>query len=52
MRRSNEEKKLLTKLESGILDGMVGDEKKSKGRAYEDTLERLVDEIKAVVEIQ
>ena len=27
MRRSNEEKKLLTKLESGILDGMVGDEK-------------------------
>lgn len=26
--------------------------KKSKGRAYEDTLERLVDEIKAVVEIQ
>ena len=26
MRRSNEEKKLLTKLESGILDGMVGDE--------------------------
>lgn len=27
MRRSNEEKRLLTKLESGILDGMVGDEK-------------------------
>ena len=26
--------------------------KKSKGRAYEDTLERLGDEIKAVVEIQ
>ena len=26
--------------------------KKSKGRAYEDTLEGLVDEIKAVVEIQ
>lgn len=27
MRKSNEEKRLLTKLESGILDGMVGDEK-------------------------
>lgn len=27
MRKSNEEKRMLTKLESGILDGMVGDEK-------------------------
>ena len=34
MRRSNEETRLLTKLESGILDGMVGDEKVYHGYKY------------------
>ena len=31
MRRTGEEKKLLAKLASGVLDGMVGDEREYRG---------------------
>lgn len=42
----------LAKNDDILLRAVSEGQKKSKGRAYEDTLERLVDEIKAVVEIE
>ena len=37
MRRTGEEKKLLAKLASGVLDGMVGDEREYRGSTVKRT---------------